>query len=897
MELTCDDVIRALSSWEENHVSRKIVVPLLERMGMSDVQFVGGSNEAGVDVLFSCVLPPDDQVKYNGIQVKLGDLSIRHRNSRSIVPLVAQAIDGLTTLRLSVPAKSKIALHRYIILAVGAISDPAKTFISEKMERLSIGASRLVDFWDITLFTKLIREKYLREFCDAVGIPVPPTRNPPDVPRKQLELSPQPSPSDASVLNCCEKLVSMEIKSHVGRKYIHSLYIDRALQVEAAEFIEDRLVTNESIRRLFSTVSKGLSSLRRQFTFLPVKPRFVSRHNLTAVLRDIAGGTRHVLREHLDEAITEFDQWGKRIASLILSARQRRARLKRQSSGHLEQLERGRSRLQTLRGHIASMKRALQPGYVIVDRAGGGKTNLCCHLAEKYSRLYPTVLIYGKCDLSGAADLTDLINRRLQRHQNGTTMADLEAFARQSGTRVVIIIDAINECFDHQRLAQFISDFLRNSVDRPIKIVVTCRDLYWKIFEHDWAHDATYSIVRQQLYEFSADEWQQAVELYLDHFRILVSLGPPARDALHHPLMLRFFCETYGSKDAQVTYLGNVTDIRRRELFRLYCKRKFIEVARRTKCVDDYLVESMVVKIARKMREIGQRELLFDQIADDVGGIDARRVGSVYSGVLDEDIIIEERPTDNDNGITVSFVYDEFMEYLIAFDILRVWMIQKRERVASLWDQVHKLLNDRARFASTAGVAEYVVLAGLEDFKINVLDRLWNSSRDGQESVARILERLSTDNWDASCVELAKRLAMAAPRSSLERGVGLLIFSGSLLGSARDALSEVIMARRDAVGVILKRIVVDGEASQWRRDWLLNWLENVRDAAELNEVTMAALMVVPVQNELRYRRQLGARLKRLRNKLRKRIVDESEGVSDEEFSRQFDSLLTRIIDA
>ena len=55
---------------------------------------------------------------------------------------------------------------------------------------------------------------------------------------------------------------------------------------------------------------------------------------------------------------------------------------------------------------------------------------------------------------------------------------------------------------------------------------------------------------------FSTKEHEQALTLYLDHYKIT---GKPVGDAAEqcrHPLLLRFFCEAYKEQD-----VGQATDL------------------------------------------------------------------------------------------------------------------------------------------------------------------------------------------------------------------------------------------------------------------------------------------------------------------------------------------------
>lgn len=365
---------------------------------------------------------------------------------------------------------------------------------------------------------------------------------------------------------------------------------------------------------------------------------------------------------------------------------------------------------------IANIEKSLRSALVIVDRAGGGKTNLICDLVRSWSSKQPVILLFGKANFQETDGLTKAVTDFITRSYAPSTDRVIESFDRlleREGEFLTILIDGINENRRLSTLDASIESLLDWTRNKRVRVIITCRDIYWGFFSFDnWSHHVQ-RVVREKLNQFSGTEYDFALPLYLEHYNINCNLAETAKEACHHPLLLRFFCEAYGSIEGPPINLGDVYDIRLKELFDVYLRRKTEQIRksmghRNADLIYRYLLNLVAFLFTNSTTAISTAEL-----EEVTGEADTSTENSLYLHLLDEDIIIEEQPTDELEVRRVGFVYEEFMEYLLASSILK---FKGRFGVSNVQD-IFKMLNvSLDKWVNARGVGEYtaLMLLGME---------------------------------------------------------------------------------------------------------------------------------------------------------------------------------------
>ena len=130
--------------------------------------------------------------------------------------------------------------------------------------------------------------------------------------------------------------------------------------------------------------------------------------------------------------------------------------------------------------------------FLIIDRAGCGKTNLLCSLAKKYSEKQPTIFILGNLHLKDEFSIEERIKTLLEYdpriiflnfHQCMNTINNL---VEKKETNFLVFIDAINENPNTELMKKALENILSKHTDKKIKFCVTCRDIYWDFFKAEF---------------------------------------------------------------------------------------------------------------------------------------------------------------------------------------------------------------------------------------------------------------------------------------------------------------------------------------------------------------------------------------------------------------------------
>ena len=217
----------------------------------------------------------------------------------------------------------------------------------------------------------------------------------------------------------------------------------------------------------------------------------------------------------------------------------------------------------------------------------------------------------------------------------------------------------------------------------PGCFVFSCRDFYWGLFEADFwkaftkeansteheSQTGNATDTKRQLANFSNTEDHLAFDKYFTHYQIHVTPEGNAREQFRHPLLLRFFCETYRGE-----HVGTIRDVRLKHLFDRYWKQKLGSMADRMRDQDTRArVQDLVAKfgdcivgIAREMLTQCRRSLPVPIAREKAQSAHQTLVVDLpYSRIVDEYIILEEVEAGN-GGTQVVFVFEEFMEYAMA---------------------------------------------------------------------------------------------------------------------------------------------------------------------------------------------------------------------------------------
>lgn len=489
----------------------------------------------------------------------------------------------------------------------------------------------------------------------------------------------------------CEREVTSEIECRVGRKYLPELYQSRPLEIDIKDFIESDL-EQAQIRDL----KTELATIN--FSEMPLTNKYQCIQIINEITKSSTWKEIRILLQKLYEISDESER---KLIDYKVKA-------------------------------IFSLRRNC---LLIREKAGSGKTNLLCHLARDINNLslkIPTLALFFSCkfDISPNYSLKNLIIGGLRAALDycGSQKIKLD-FAKceeniiraifltlqKYNAQMIIFLDGINENRNLTILDEAMLDIMLRWNHLPLKFIVTCRDIFWNYFSENAWMRFLYEKRVFELPEFGLNEIDGIIEEYFKVFEIKGKLLKTARLKCRHPLLLRFFCEAYkGSK------LKEIKDIRLKNLFDEYWKRKREEIATRLNLgtIGIRRVESFLLLLAEGMSSQYTTHLPLHQVEEITKETDLDSEKSLYQRFLDEDIIIEELPPE-DNKVflykdcRVSFVYEEFYDYIMALVYFRKNDWENKDQRALCIDIVD-IIEKSEKHEYLKGVVEYLVLLAEE---------------------------------------------------------------------------------------------------------------------------------------------------------------------------------------
>ncbi len=418
--------------------------------------------------------------------------------------------------------------------------------------------------------------------------------------------------------------------------------------------------------------------------------------------------------------------------------------------------------------------------YLIVAPAGSGKTNLLCNLAKTRATEQPVLLLLGGSTyLSGRAGLLGALQSELEAANAAIsfqTEADslhaLHHLASVLNHDAVILLDAINEHDKPAEMRKAVAELLRHTRNHRIKLVITCRDFYWNLFKGPFWDEAIVNTLpvdgthddrevdpatsQDNFYHFAAAEQNQALTLYLHHYAIAGRPVGAALDQCRHPLLLRFFCEAYRGQN-----IGELEDIRLKELFDRYWDQKLLSIAERrlqqgeertqAGLIDD--VASYLLNIADYMLRHNERALLLTKLSEATRTTEATTdPRSLYGRIRDEFIILEEqeRGKGKRRVLQIAFVYEEFMEYVMARALIQAWDEQSLDDTAIL-AELDRLKQSYRHFSQILGIMVYLAIMLKEPPRnLTFWSLLINSGKVWRDVVFEAFKKLPTNRLDSS---------------------------------------------------------------------------------------------------------------------------------------------------
>ncbi len=376
----------------------------------------------------------------------------------------------------------------------------------------------------------------------------------------------------------------------------------------------------------------------------------------------------------------------------------------------------------------------------VIGRAGQGKTNFLCNLADTVlrTRNVPCLLYSGRSLISSpSTQLPRAIASSIV--ERATTLSDallhVQSLCRLRNAPLVIAIDGLNEHVDISTFAVVLEQLIDDMVDSAfVRVILACREEY---FESRFgnlikASFRPYTVTLHGVHGRITQRHKRRLrEGYFDFFRLSCpSMSGRVVCALEDdPLLLRIFCEVYGDHGTSETIrLPPQYDIYKDDLFNSYLKRKLDALATRQAATGGSIVG------ARDK----YRHVLATVIAHMVDtrcfvDVPVLTVPSTLHAALDEllyEDIIFRKDLSSRQGVldatteVINFTFDEFRDFLIADHIASRLTLEN----AGFWTAVLTELTD-SKSAIAEGVSRYLFYAAKRkrypDLQPLICDQPW----------------------------------------------------------------------------------------------------------------------------------------------------------------------------
>lgn len=359
----------------------------------------------------------------------------------------------------------------------------------------------------------------------------------------------------------------------------------------------------------------------------------------------------------------------------------------------------------------------------LVANAGYGKTNLLCHLANNLSKKSPVILLSGQMEITDKYNFEYYIQRQLESFLPGNFANWMNRIKQildsPSRQYLFILIDGINENSNLPLFVRSLRDFIIRLEDKRIKLILSCRNIFWDLFSAT-LKPSLFQTKTIELNEFNEQEINQAIRLYFKRFNIQSSFDASNLLSLRNPLLLRFFCEAY--RDHQFDQVSNLELF---SVFNLYVERLESKIIEQLGLLRTEQIIGFLTKLGHQMWLKRKTSLNFSEL--EITSEEANKSTSLYNLIRSENLIFEESLQFSVIQRNVRFLYDEFMEYIIA----RSWL-EQLALSQELETKIELLLQEAASILSSFSPAFGAIL---------FLDKMLK--RNG-ELVNRIISLLAT---------------------------------------------------------------------------------------------------------------------------------------------------------
>ena len=343
-------------------------------------------------------------------------------------------------------------------------------------------------------------------------------------------------------------------------------------------------------------------------------------------------------------------------------------------SQELERLREIRNNNEDFLGRLeqdVDVRLANSPCMILNGDAGCGKSHLLGDIAtERLRGNIPAVLLLGQLFSSNKTIGANILEQLDLQCSFGHFLDGLNDIGRQTGSRVLIMIDAINESKTADLWRDNVAGFIKEIAKYPhIGLVMTIRSTYYHpVIPENVRKDSAVSIVTHE--GFRGNEYE-ALKLFCKHYGLRQPTFPILAPEFSNPLFLQLVCIGVG-ESAGRSFPSGFHGIK--EVFDLYVtalNKKFLlksaYVNRPT------LVLDSIKKVAVLCFEKNKRMLTLQE-AVDLFDVEFAKFPELLQDLIQENVLIKNMYHDyeqNQDYETIYFAYERFGDFYVAEELLK----------------------------------------------------------------------------------------------------------------------------------------------------------------------------------------------------------------------------------
>lgn len=345
--------------------------------------------------------------------------------------------------------------------------------------------------------------------------------------------------------------------------------------------------------------------------------------------------------------------------------------------------------------------------------AGSGKSHLLADITKKrIDNNKPTLFFLGEFFTSEENPWTQIFRNiiRLENISESDFLGSLDSLAESYSSRLLIIIDAINE----GKGIYFWNTYLMNFIDKISKydhlaLVISYRTSYQEsLIPKSFLKEYGNNFITHKGFELKVDE---AIKMFFDYYDIEYPSVPLLNPEFSNPLFLKLFCEglnNKGRKKSPEGYSGIS------EILKFYIKEKNVKVSN-----IKYLDFDPSINLVQKAIDLFIDELLNKDtlylMYDEAQSLFAEKLGHISNsnkilqhliseGIFSKNIYHESTVGDVD---IVRLTYQRFEDHLITSNIINGYLgkVDPKEWFTTE-GYLHKLIIDENSLLTNSGLIE-----------------------------------------------------------------------------------------------------------------------------------------------------------------------------------------------